>query len=148
MKKVMAMASGGGHWVQLMRLRPAFDGQDVFYVCVQPSYSQDVPGARFYSVTEVTRWNRWAIGTLLLQLLRIFVVERPDVIITTGSGPAMIALKLGKLFGVRSMWIDSIANAEELSLSGKRAGKSADVWLTQWKHLSRPEGPDFKGSVF
>lgn len=144
----MAIASGGGHWVQLMRLKPAFEGRDTFYVCVQPSYYQDVPGCRFYSVKEVTRWNRWAIGILVMQLLWIFLRERPDVLVTTGSGPAMVALRLAKMFGKRTMWIDSIANAGEVSLSGRRAGKHADVWLTQWEHLARPGGPGYDGSVF
>ena len=27
--KILAIASGGGHWIQLLRLRPAFSGADV-----------------------------------------------------------------------------------------------------------------------
>ena len=33
-KRVLAVASAGGHWVQLMRLRPAFGEDDVTYVTV------------------------------------------------------------------------------------------------------------------
>jgi UDP-N-acetylglucosamine:LPS N-acetylglucosamine transferase len=84
----------------------------------------------------------------VVQLLWIFLRERPDVLVTTGSGPGMVALRLAKLIGARTMWIDSIANAGEVSLSGRRAGKHADVWLTQWEHLARPDGPHYEGSVF
>jgi hypothetical protein len=45
------------------------------------------------------------------------------------------------------MWLDSIANAEELSLSGRKVGKHADRWLTQWPHLVEEDGPEFHGSV-
>jgi hypothetical protein len=31
-KKVLAVASGGGHWVQLLRLQPAFVHHKVTYV--------------------------------------------------------------------------------------------------------------------
>ena len=43
---------------------------------------------------------------------------RPDVVITTGAAPGYFAVRIGKLLGARVVWVDSIANAEELSLSG------------------------------
>ena len=42
---------------------------------------------------------------------------------------------------------DSLANAETLSLSGAKVGRFADMWLTQWPHLERPDGPRYLGSV-
>jgi len=57
------------------------------------------------------------------------------------------ALRFGKLFGARTIWIDSMANAEELSKSGKEVGRYADLWLTQWEHLASSEGPRFIGAV-
>jgi len=47
MQKVLAISSGGGHWVQLLRLRPAFEGCAVTYACVRPAYAEDVPGQAF-----------------------------------------------------------------------------------------------------
>jgi UDP-N-acetylglucosamine:LPS N-acetylglucosamine transferase len=76
------------------------------------------------------------------------VRERPDVVITTGSAPCLFALGLArKLFGARTIWIDSVANAEKLSSSGAQARRVADVWLTQWEHLAKPDGPQYWGSV-
>ena len=70
------------------------------------------------------------------------------MVITTGSLPALIALVLAKyVFGAKTIWIDSIANAEKLSASGKKAGKIADLWLTQWPQLSGPDGPQHWGAV-
>ncbi len=40
--KVLAISSGGGHWVQLLRLRPAFAGCDVTYATVRDGYRADV----------------------------------------------------------------------------------------------------------
>ena len=31
--------------------------------------------------------------------------------------------------------------------AGRMAGRCADLWLTQWAHLSRESGPEFAGSV-
>jgi UDP-N-acetylglucosamine:LPS N-acetylglucosamine transferase len=147
-RKVMAIASGGGHWVQLRRIMPAFEGLDVFYVSLDASSAADVPGRRYYTVRDVSRRDRWGFVVLAAQLARILARERPDVVITTGSAPCLVALGLAKTFlRARTIWIDSIANAERLSSSGAQARRVADVWLTQWEHLARPGGPEFWGAV-
>lgn len=69
------------------------------------------------------------------------------MIISTGAAPGYFALRMGKWFRARTVWVDSIANVEELSLSGARAGRHADLWLTQWEHLAQPGGPEYRGSV-
>jgi UDP-N-acetylglucosamine:LPS N-acetylglucosamine transferase len=146
-KKVLAVASGGGHWVQLRRLAPALAGCDITYVTTIPSYRGDVGDARFYVVKDANRWNKPGLIIQGLQLAWILIRERPDIVISTGAAPGYIAVRLGKWLGARAVWIDSIANAEQLSLSGQKIGKHADLWLTQWPHLARPEGPHFCGAV-
>ena len=144
----MAIASGGGHWVQLRRIMPALDGMDVFYVSLDPSLAADVPDHDYYTIRDVSRRDRFGILVVIAQLMRILFKERPKVVITTGSLPALIAMVLAKyLFKSKTIWIDSIANAEKLSSSGKKAGKIADLWLTQWPQLSGPNGPQHWGAV-
>jgi hypothetical protein len=70
------------------------------------------------------------------------------MVVTTGAGPGLMALAVGKLVaGSRTVWIDSIASVETMSLSGRLARFVADAWLVQWAHLARPEGPEFWGAV-
>ena len=146
--RVLAVASGGGHWLELRRLYPAFENLDVAFVSVHPSYAEQVPGHRFYAIRDVTRWDRLGVVVLVAQLLRILFVERPKVVITTGSAPGLFALTIAKLvLRARTMWIDSIANCEQISSSGARARHVADVWLTQWPDLQRPDGPHYWGAV-
>jgi len=146
-RRVMVIASGGGHWMQMLRLRPAFEGLDVFYVGVKEMYRGDVAPADFYSVTDVSRLQRWNLPATVFKLLWIVLRERPAAVLTTGSLPGLIALRIAHRLGARTAWIDSIANVEEVSLSGRKAGAVADLWLTQWPHLARPEGPQHRGSV-
>ena len=146
--KVLAVASGGGHWIQLRRLHPAFDGLDVVFASVQSTNAEDVPNHRFYLVRNVTRWDRWGIVVLIVQFIGILLKERPRTVITTGAGPGRIALALAKvLLRSRTIWIDSIANCEEMSGSGRQARRFADAWLTQWPQLARPDGPECWGAV-
>ena len=150
--RIMAVASAGGHWVQLMRLRPAWEGLEVTYVTTDPGLRQTLEEAGkatpdFRVITEANRWHKRKLIRQLAELTFIMARVRPDAVITTGAAPGYFALRLGRLFGARTVWIDSMANAEELSLSGQQARRHADLWLTQWEHLAKPDGPEFLGSV-
>jgi UDP-N-acetylglucosamine:LPS N-acetylglucosamine transferase len=146
-RKVLAVASSGGHWVQLRRVIPAFENSEVVYVTVLESYRSQVPENKFYSVDDATRWDKLALVRLAVQLAWIIVKEKPSVVVSTGAAPGYFAMLLGRWFGARTIWIDSMANIEELSLSGARAGRYADLWLTQWPHLAKAGGPQYGGSV-
>jgi len=147
-KRILAVSSGGGHWVELMRLRPAFEGHDVAFVTVNREYRDEVSGHRFYTVNDATRWNKVAVLWMALRMLIIVLRERPDVIITTGAAPGYFALRFGKWGTCKTVWLDSIANVDELSMSGKMSGRFADLWLTQWEHLAKPQADGMAGPVF
>jgi len=145
--KVLAIASGGGHWIQLLRVRPALAGHEVTYVTTDPGFAEYLDGEPMLVVNDANRWNKLGLVKLAWNVLRILLSRRPDVVISTGAAPGFFALRLGKLLGARTIWIDSMANVEKLSMSGERIGKHADLWLTQWEHLAREDGPQFRGSV-
>jgi UDP-N-acetylglucosamine:LPS N-acetylglucosamine transferase len=146
--KVLAISSGGGHWVQLLRLRPAFANCDVVFATVNEGYRANIgPEVEFRLIPDANRWNKLDLLRALVAIFRLIRRERPDVVVTTGAAPGYFAIRIGNLIGARTIWVDSIANGEELSLSGLKAGPHAALWLTQWAHLARPGGPYYRGSV-
>lgn len=146
-RRVLAVASAGGHWVQLLRMRPALEENDVAYLTTNVGYKDDVGGHRFYAVNDASRWNKLRAAQMALRILWIVFIERPDVVITTGAACGYFAVRFGKAFGARTMWVDSIANIDEMSMSAQLAGRFTDVLLTQWPHLASPDGPHYAGSV-
>jgi UDP-N-acetylglucosamine:LPS N-acetylglucosamine transferase len=145
-KRILAVASSGGHWVQLRRLRPAFEGHDVAYLTTDRGHRSEVGSARFYAVRDGNRTNKLALLVSALQIGRVLLRERPEVVISTGAAAGYLAIRAAKLLGARTVWIDSVANVDELSLSGRLASEKADLCLTQWSHLA--EGPvTYAGSV-
>jgi len=138
-RRVLAVASSGGHWVQLLRLRPAFEGHEMVYLTSDEGYRGDVAPARFHLVRDANRWNKVALALCALKVLWVVLRERPDVIISTGAAPGYLAIRFGRLVGARTIWLDSVANAEQLSMSGRLATATADLCLTQWPHLA--DGP-------
>jgi hypothetical protein len=150
------VASAGGHWVQLTRLWPAWSGAKLTVMttkaglraeCLHLSSSLGQPAPDFYVVPEANRWNKFRLILSLISIFWVILKVRPDIVITTGAAPGYFAVRVASLLGSRTVWIDSIANAEELSLSGKKAGAFVDLWLTQWPNLEHQDGPTYKGSV-
>lgn len=147
MKKIMLVASSGGHWVQLNRLLPAFEGCEKIFVTTEPNYRTTVDGNRFLLVPDASRWSKVKVIWLALVTLKHVLTVRPDVVVTTGAAPGFFAVLIGKKLGAKTIWLDSIANVDNLSMSGRMAGNYADLWLTQWEHLAVPGGPKYVGSV-
>ncbi len=133
--------------MQLQRLVPALAGHDVAFATVDPAYREDVPSARFYAVNDATRWNRFGLVVLAFRVLGVLLRERPDVVISTGAAPGFFGVVLGKLLGAGTIWLDSMANVERLSLSGRTVRLFADLWLTQWPHLAAARGPRYEGAL-
>jgi len=145
--KLLAIASGGGHWIQLLRLRPAFEGAEISYASVSDSLAVDVEGCDFYCFTDANRQRKFALLMQVMKIAWILIKVRPDVVVSTGASCGYIAIRMARLFRARTLFIDSIANAETLSLSGHMACKHANLMLTQWPHLASTEGPKYEGSV-
>ncbi len=146
-KKILAISSGGGHWIELLRLRPAFEGHFVVYATVSEAYRAHVGDAPLVVIDDVTRWDRVGLVRSALQITRLLLAERPDIVVSTGALPGFFGVVLGKRLGAKTIWVDSLANVEELSLSGEKVGPHADLWLTQWEELAYPGGPRYAGSV-
>ena len=147
-RRVLFVSSSGGHWVQLRRIRRAFDGWSQYYACTNAGYRSTVdPDERFFGVPEATRWNKLRLVYQALVVLWILLRTRPEVVVSTGASPGFFAMLFGRLLRRKTIWVDSIANVDEMSLSGQQAGHFADLWLTQWRHLARPEGPKYFGSL-
>jgi len=141
------MASGGGHWVQLLRLRPSFGNFRVVYVSMFDSYPELVGDAPYYTVPDASRFSVISFAPVFWRALEIIRKERPSVIVTTGSAPMLAFILLGRLMGIRTLWIDSVANSERLSSSGRIAKRIAHECVSQWPMVAELENVGFWGSV-
>jgi len=146
-KKVLLVASHGGHWVQLRKISSAFDGMDVHYMTTTKGINDELSGAPLYVIPDAHLDEKLRLIFLSLKIFFIMVRLRPDIVMSTGAAPGFFALLFGKLVGAKTIWLDSVANVEKLSVSGNKVKRFADLWLTQWEHLAKPEGPYYKGSV-
>lgn len=146
-RRILAVASGGGHWQQLMLLRPAFDGQRTFFLTTLAGLPEQYRATPAAIVPDCNRDEKLSILRTTLALTGHLLRYRPDVVISTGALPGVIALALGRGLGARTIWVDSVANAEEMSMSGKLARRVAHLWMSQWEHVAAAAGAEHAGAV-
>lgn len=146
-KRIIAIASAGGHWQQLMLLRPAYAGHKLTYMTTLAGLAENYGAAPAYKVPDCNRHTPfrlvWTTLVLTFHVLRI----RPHVVITTGAMPGLIAITLGRLVFARTIWVDSLANAEKLSASGRYARRVAHLHLSQWQNVAQAEDVEFAGRL-
>ena len=134
--KILAVASGGGHWIELLRLLPAFKHEEVIFASTKKCYDETVVGFPFYTIPDTNRNKKLFSIYVFMKIFYVIKTVKPNVIISTGALPGLISLIIGKMSGMKTIWVDSIANVDELSYSGKIASKFADRTYTQWPDLA------------
>lgn len=145
--RVLAVASGGGHWVQLLRLRPAFAGAEVHYATVDASAASVVAPAPVHLYPDANKDTKLRLILTAARMFWIVAKVRPDVVVSTGACGGYLAIRFARLFGARTMFIDSIANARELSVSARLSKGVATRVLSQWPDVAAANGTDFAGAV-
>ncbi|NNF23901.1 MAG: UDP-N-acetylglucosamine--LPS N-acetylglucosamine transferase [Rhodobacteraceae bacterium] len=130
-----------------MLMRPGFAHHDVTYATTLDGLGAQFEASPAIRLPECNRHTPLRILACIMVTAAQLVRLRPHVIVTTGALPGVIALALGRAIGARTLWIDSVANAEELSSSGRMARRVAHRTLSQWKSTAEAEGVEYAGSV-
>lgn len=144
---VLLVCSGGGHWVQMSKLLPAFDGQKVKIATVDTSVHSQYPLHDFVNVPDFNRSEPFKIIKGFYQIFKIVYHSKATYVISTGAAPGLLGLITAKILGKKTLWIDSIANPKKISLSGRIAACFVDELLTQWPRLSENGKAQYKGRI-
>ncbi len=106
-----------------------------------------VEGERYIVIKDAAAESKLRLAMTFLQALVIVLRVRPHVVISTGAAPGFALIFWGHLLGAQTVWIDSIANAEEMSRSGRLAKRFATLWLSQWEDVANQVGAEYMGKV-
>lgn len=118
--KVLLTCSAGGHLLQMYRLlKPVFSQYDRMWVALAASDSKSLLAG------ERVIWAYGPTNRNLVNLVRNFYLswgvlrrERPTCIISTGAAVAIPLMVLGRLMGIRTVYIESFARQSGLSFTG------------------------------
>ena len=140
MKKVCFIASSGGHFEQLMMLKPLMKKYDSFIVTEKTNYSVSNLEFNTYYLHQVNRREKSFIFRMIgnsFKTLRILISERPDVVISTGALATIPMCLFGKIFGKKIVFIESFAKVNSQTLTGKLVYKFADRFYVQWEEMKQ-----------
>ena len=147
--KLCLVASAGGHLQQLFSLKEAWQGHDRFWVTF------DKVDTRTLLQGERVLWAYHPTNRNLRNLVRNFGLawrilrrERPDIVVSTGAGVGVPFLWMGRLLGTGTIFIESLACIQRLSLTGRLVSPVVDRYYVQWKDLaSRHPKAIYSGQV-
>lgn len=105
-------------------------------------------GEKVYWAYSPTNRNLTNLARNSYLAAKIIPKEKPRVIISTGAGVAIPFLYLGRLMGLQTVYIESLARITDLSLTGRLVYPVAHDFFVQWPELARryPRAR-FKGQV-
>ena len=137
-KKICFVASSGGHLEEISRLKGIEGAYDCFLVTERSDVViKDFCETKYY----VPKMNRRQINFLpkfiwlFFRTLVILLKENPDFIITTGALVAYPFCVVGKLLGIKVIYVESFARVNEPSLTGKLVYNMSDLFMVQWEDM-------------
>ncbi len=152
---VLLVCSHGGHLTEMLRLVPALADRPVVMVTYHDArrfisdlgQHTDPPFSVHY--TDEIGFNPFRMARAFFTMLGIVRRERPHAVITTGAEIGLPAMVAGRLFGARTIYIESVCRVRSTSLTGRLVYPIVDDFLVQWPEAIEGYGPKarFEGSV-
>jgi beta-1,4-N-acetylglucosaminyltransferase len=148
--EILLVCSSGGHLLQLRALRRAWSGRSALWVTFDKSDARSLLAedsvAYAYGPTNRNIPNLLRNSLLAVRLIRRV---RPRVVLTTGAGIAVPFAWVGRAFGARVVYVESITRIEDVSLTYRLVAPIADEIYVQWPGLAEQRSEArYAGSVF
>ncbi len=136
--KVCFAASSGGHFEQLLMLRPLMEKYDSFIMTEKTEYTVKTGSERIYYLKQINRKEKlWILKFLEIFAASIIIYfkEKPDAVICTGVLAMIPMCLICKFFRKKLIYIESFAKVTSPTVSGKLLYKFADQFYVQWKSM-------------
>lgn len=137
-KKVCFAASSGGHYEQLLMLKPLMKKYESFVITEETSYKTNIDGVPVYYMKQVNRKEKSFIFRMIINTIRsikLFMKEKPDVVICTGVLAMIPICLIAKICKKKLIYIESFAKVTSPTLTGRLLYKYADRFYVQWEQM-------------
>ena len=141
--KAMFISSKGGHFSELMQLKPVMKKTN-YMIVTEPGGGSDEDlkkeyGEKIKFLVYGTKLNPIKYIFVLLAncfiSLGIYLVFRPHVIITTGTHTAGPMCCIGKILGSKIIYIETFANKKTKTDAGRLIYHIAHRFVVQWDDM-------------
>lgn len=142
MKKVLFISSTGGHFNEMMQLKPMFKNYDYHIITekdkstcfLKEEYGEKIDYLVFGTKDHIITYPFKFIYNCFKSLV-LFIKIRPKYIITTGTHTAVPMCYLGKIFDSKIIFIETFANINTKTLSGRLVYPIANLFIVQWESM-------------
>lgn len=133
-------------------LRPLMDKYESFIVTEKTNYLVSNNDYKFYYLKQVNRHEFRLIYYMIYNILitmKIFLKEKPDIIISTGALATIPMCIVAKIFRKKIVFIESFAKVNSPTLTGKLLYKFADKFFVQWESMKEfYPNAIYKGGIY
>ena len=134
MKKphICLVSSSGGHWEQLRKFKILESKYNCFFVTEKTNFDVNAK----YLLKQTDLKDKLMIFKMLYNALKIIVIwikEKPDYIITTGTIIAYPFYLLSVIFRKKFIYIETFGRANMPTVAGKLMHKHSDLFIVQWE---------------
>ena len=148
--RLLLIASSGGHIYEMLCLREFWQDKERYWVSFGTADARcllrdekDVYWAAHPTVRSIPNLLR-----NLLLALRLLILHRPTMILTTGSGVAAPFLWLAWPLRIPTVFVESITRITKLSLTARMVRPFTSQFLVQWPALAdQVPGAQYHGRI-
>ena len=141
-KRVLFISSTGGHLKELLQLKKLFNKYDSYLITektdstkkLKNEYKEKMGYMVFGTKDHMLTYPFKLLANCFISLY-YFIKIRPKYIVTTGTHTAGPICYLGKIFGSKVIYIETMANISKKSITGKLIYPIADLFIVQWKSM-------------
>lgn len=141
-KKVLFIASTGGHLNELMQLSPLFNKYDYNIItektksnlAFKEKYQERINYLIYGTKDKIITYPAKLLYNCFKSLF-LYIKIRPKYIVTTGTHTAVPICYIGKLFGSKIIFIETFANSLTKTLSGTLIYPIANLFIVQWESM-------------
>ncbi len=141
-RRVLFIASTGGHLNELLQLRNIFDNYDFNLITERTKstlYLRDTYKGKVFYMTYGTKDHMLTYPFKLfwncIKSVFYYFKLHPDYIVTTGVHTAGPMCCLGKIFGSKIIYIETFANIRTKTITGRLLYPISDKFIVQWESM-------------
>ena len=155
-KRVMFIASTGGHLKELLQLESMFENYEYCLITEKTKSNMYLKGEYKDKVHYLIYGTKHHILSYPFKLLTncfislyYYLKFRPDYIITTGVHTAGPMCCIGKILGSKIIYIETFANMITKTTTGKLLYPISDKFIVQWENMKElyPEA-EYNGWIY
>lgn len=136
--KVCLVGSSGGHLTHLYMLKPFWQDKERFWVTFNKEDANSIlEGEQVYHCYYPTNRSLKALLINTRLAWKVLRKERPDVIVSSGAAVTVPFFYLGKLFGMKTIYIEVFDRIDKPTMTGKMVYPVTDRFIVQWEEMKQ-----------